>query len=41
MSLYSGLFRQVISSACIIANITRCIHNTMVVLALREATTLR
>jgi hypothetical protein len=34
------VIRHDTSSACIVANITRWIHKTMVVLALREATIL-
>jgi hypothetical protein len=40
VSLCAGMFRHDTSSACIVANITRWIHKTMVVLAVREVTTL-
>jgi hypothetical protein len=38
--LFPDTFRHDTSSACIVASITRWIHKTMVVLALRDATTL-
>jgi hypothetical protein len=39
-ALRPHVFRHVTSSACIVANSARWIHNTMVVLALREVTIL-